>query len=98
MTGIIAKMSYKNSQKFFRLFLLAAFLLMVYAEGFHHHQDNISHADCPYCAAAQQTVIVSSDTDSLVVSHDVQIVSCDTVPEFISLNDRRPSFVRGPPA
>ncbi len=93
-------MTYKHPQKLFGLFLVASFLLLICVEGFHHHQDNISHNDCPLCAAAaaQQTAVISHHTSSLVVSHDVQIVSCDSVPALVSLKNRRPCFVRGPPA
>jgi hypothetical protein len=91
-------MTHKPPQKLFGLLLLAAFLLLVCVEGFHHHEDGISHADCSLCVAAQQTAVVSHHTSSLVVSHDVQVASCDSVPALISLKDRRSSFVRGPPA
>jgi hypothetical protein len=91
-------MIHKHPQKLFGLLVLGSFLLLIYVEGFHHHQDSISHADCPLCAAAQQTAVVTHHAGSLIVSHDVQIASCDSVPELISLKDRSSSLVRGPPA
>jgi len=91
-------MTYKHPQKLFGLLLLASLFLLICVEGFHHHQDNISHNDCPLCMAAQQAAVISHHTSSLVVSPNVQVASCDSVPELISLKDRRPSFVRGPPA
>jgi hypothetical protein len=91
-------MTHKHPQKFFGFLLLGSFLLLICVEGFHHHQDRISHTDCPLCVAAQQTAIVSHHISSLIVSQDVQVVPRDSVPELISLKDRRPSFVRGPPA
>ena len=91
-------MTFRYPQKLFGLFLLASLLLLIYVEGFHHHQDNISHDDCPLCVAAQQVAVVSHHASFLVVSHEVRTVSCESVPEFISLKNRRPPFVRGPPA
>jgi hypothetical protein len=88
----------KPPQKLFGILLITVFLLLICVEGFHHHQDNIPHTDCPLCIAAQQIAVVSHNTSSLVVSQDVQVTSCDSVPELISLKNRRPSFVRGPPA
>lgn len=87
----------KHPRKLFGLLLLAPFLLLICVEGFHHHQDSISHADCSLCVAAQETAVVSHHTSSLVVSHNVQIASCDSIPAPIFLKDRTPSFVRGPP-
>ncbi len=91
-------MTRKHAQTLFRLFFLIALLLLVCVEGFHHHQDNILHSDCALCVAAQQTAVVTHHAGSLVVSHDVQIAQRDSVPALVSLKNRRPSFVRGPPA
>jgi hypothetical protein len=91
-------MTRKHPQKVLRLLLLVAFLLLICVEGFHYHQDNVSHADCPLCVAAHQAAVVSHHTCSLVVSHDVRVTLCDCVPELISLEDRSSSLVRGPPA
>jgi hypothetical protein len=91
-------MTCKHHRKLFGLLLLASFLILVYAAGFHNHPDTTSHADCPICVAAQQKTVVSHQTTSLAVSHDIQVASCDFVPTLVSLRDRRPSFVRGPPA
>ena len=90
-------MTHKHFQKLLGLFLFASFLLLICVEGFHHHEDGVSHNDCPLCVAAQQAVVISHHTSSLIVSHDVQIASCDSVPALVSLRDRMPSFVRGPP-
>ena len=91
-------MNAKHLQKLFGFVLLAAFLVLICVEGFHHHEDSISHNDCPLCVAAQQTAAFSHHTNAIVVSHDIQVVSCDPVRILISLKDRRPFFVRGPPA
>jgi hypothetical protein len=53
--------SFRKGQKWLPVFVLSLFLLSVLAMAFHHHEDGLSHDDCPLCIAAYHSYSIQQN-------------------------------------
>ena len=87
----------RRLHKLFGAILLASFALVILVTGFHHHKDALSHSDCAFCVAAYQPTAVSHEDSGVMILTCVEKGWFSQLPTFLSLADRPPTFIRGPP-
>lgn len=79
-------------------FLLIGLLLFSSLSiGFHHHDDNKSHVDCPVCITSNHTPVVSNNGNNLF---HIEIVLPFKAPEevlYLPLPEEASSPSRAPP-
>jgi len=78
--------------------LIGLLFFSALATGFHHHDDNKSHVDCPVCIASNHTPAVSDNGANL--SHR-EIVLPFEAPEkifYLPMPEKVSSPARAPPA